>query len=99
MELGATVCSFKAPRCLLCPVQQKCVAFLKGMQESLPSVKKRQETVRVLLFAVVQRNRNGKVLLRQEKGLWEFPMYDELPRGSFTTAEPAGIPSRITGWR
>ena len=86
MELGATVCSFKAPRCLLCPVQQKCVAFLTGMQESLPRVKKRQETVRVLLFAVVQRNRSGKVLMRQEKGLWEFPMFSELPAGAFAMA-------------
>jgi A/G-specific adenine glycosylase len=82
MELGATVCSFKAPRCLLCPVQTKCVAFLTGMQDSIPSVKKRPETIRVLLFAVVQRNRKGMVLMRQQKGLWEFPMLNELPAGS-----------------
>src|SRR5262249_47382341 len=27
MELGAKVCSFKAPRCLVCPMQASCVAF------------------------------------------------------------------------
>jgi adenine-specific DNA glycosylase len=52
------------------------------MQDSIPSVKKRPETIRVLLFAVVQRNRKGMVLMRQQKGLWEFPMLNELPAGS-----------------
>jgi len=84
MELGATVCSFKAPRCLLCPVQKACVAFRTGMQDSIPSVKKRTESVRVLLFAVVQRNRKDLVLMRQQKGLWEFPMFNELAPGSLT---------------
>ena len=53
MELGAKVCSFKSPRCLICPVQASCVAFRTGMQEQIPPVKKRPATVHVHLFAVV----------------------------------------------
>jgi A/G-specific adenine glycosylase len=83
MELGATVCSFKAPRCLVCPVQSSCVAFKTGMQAVIPPVKKRPETVRVQVFAVVC-GKNGRHLMRQSKGLWEFPMFNELPAGELT---------------
>jgi A/G-specific adenine glycosylase len=83
MELGATVCSFKAPRCLLCPVQAFCMAYKTGMQAMIPPVKKRPETVRVLLFAVVH-EQDGRRLMRQTKGLWEFPTFSELPAGTFT---------------
>ena len=85
MELGATVCSFKAPRCLLCPVQRFCVAYKTGMQAIIPPTKKRPETVRVLLFAVVQ-EKNGRHLMRQTRGLWEFPTFNEVPTGTLAHA-------------
>jgi len=81
MELGATVCSFKAPRCLVCPVQLSCIAYKTGTQLVIPAVKKRPETVRVQLVAIVQEE-NGRHLMRQSKGLWEFPMFNELPAGT-----------------
>jgi A/G-specific adenine glycosylase len=84
MELGATVCSFKSPRCLVCPVNRQCVAFKTGTQDQIPVVKKRPETIRVLLFAVVP-HRNGLYLMKQQKGLWEFPMFGELPSGTLTS--------------
>ena len=83
MELGATVCSFKAPRCLVCPVNGACVACKTGTQDQIPVVKKRPETIRVVLFAVVQES-GGRHLMRKQKGLWEFPMFGELPSGSLT---------------
>lgn len=36
MELGATVCTPRAPQCLLCPVQGHCAAFAAGIQERIP---------------------------------------------------------------
>lgn len=83
MELGATVCSFKAPRCLVCPVQSVCVAYKTGKQQEIPPVKKRPATVRVQLFAVVQ-EKGGRYLMKQSRGLWEFPMYNEVPEGKLT---------------
>jgi A/G-specific adenine glycosylase len=80
MELGATVCSFKAPRCLMCPVQGVCVAFKTGKQQQIPAVKKRPATVRVQLFAVVESKRQLS-LMKQTRGLWEFPMFNEIPKG------------------
>ena len=80
MELGATVCSFRAPRCLVCPVQTACIAYKTGKQLVIPPVKKRPETVRVQLFAIVQ-EKNGRHLMKLSRGLWEFPMFSELPAG------------------
>jgi len=37
MELGATICSFRSPRCLLCPIQTTCAAFKTGMQDRIPT--------------------------------------------------------------
>jgi len=85
MELGATVCSFKAPRCLVCPVQDECVAYKTGKQLEIPPVKKRPETVRIQLFAVLQAH-NGRHLMKLARGLWEFPMFSELPAGALTRA-------------
>jgi A/G-specific adenine glycosylase len=84
MELGAKVCSFRSPRCLICPVQGSCAAFKTGMQEKIPPVKKRPETVHVHLFAVVHR-KGARYLLKPVDGMWEFPMFPELPTGSFKT--------------
>ena len=81
MELGAKVCSFKSPRCLICPVQAFCVAFKTGAQETIPKLKKRPKTIPVQLVAVVQQQ-NGRYLMRLSDGLWEFPMFNDLPSGS-----------------
>jgi A/G-specific adenine glycosylase len=83
MELGAKVCSFKSPRCLLCPVQAYCVAFRTGMQDKIPPVKKRPATVHVHLFAIMHK-RGDRYLMRHVDGMWEFPMFSELPAGAMT---------------
>ncbi|PYS04530.1 MAG: A/G-specific adenine glycosylase [Acidobacteria bacterium] len=82
MELGAKICSFKSPRCLLCPVQSSCIAFRVGMQDKIPPVKKRPATVHVHLFAVVHK-KDDRYLMKPADGMWEFPMFSALPAGSF----------------
>src|SRR5438477_3190069 len=69
MELGAMVCSFRSPRCLICPVQSSCAAFKTGMQENIPPVKKRQATVHVHLFALVHR-KGERCLMKPAGGMW-----------------------------
>jgi A/G-specific adenine glycosylase len=83
MELGAKVCSFKAPRCLICPLQTSCAAFKTGLQEEIPPVKKRPATVHVHLCAVVFR-KGDRYLMKAADGMWEFPMLSDLPEGNFT---------------
>ena len=82
MELGATICTFKAPKCAACPLHARCKAYAGGNPESIPSPRKRQKTVQVRFLAVIDRNKRG-FLMREADGLWEFPTFDELPDGSF----------------
>lgn len=60
MELGATICTPRSPRCLLCPVAKFCRARKLGLQDVIPEKRKKRATVSVLLAAAVlvdQRNR------------------------------------------
>src|SRR5262249_6632238 len=38
MELGATVCTPRAPSCLLCPLSADCRARAEGLQDAVPTV-------------------------------------------------------------
>ena len=78
MDLGASICLSKKPRCLLCPLREICQAYQRGVQEQLPVLKTKAEIPHYTVTAAVIR-RDGKVLLakRPSKGLlggmWEFP--------------------------
>jgi A/G-specific adenine glycosylase len=78
MDLGATICVVKKPRCLLCPIQEICLANQLGVQEQRPVLKIKAEISHYTVTAAVIQ-KNGKVLLakRPSKGLlggmWEFP--------------------------
>jgi A/G-specific adenine glycosylase len=43
MDLGATICSPKKPRCLLCPLMEICQARVNGTQEQRPVLKPKKE--------------------------------------------------------
>jgi A/G-specific adenine glycosylase len=79
MDLGATICTPRSPRCMLCPWQDVCVAYAKGLTEVLPHrAEKREKPLRRGIAFVLERA-DGAVLLRKraEKGLlgglWEVP--------------------------
>lgn len=36
MDLGSTICTFKEPKCLLCPLESMCIAQLNGKAAGLP---------------------------------------------------------------
>jgi A/G-specific adenine glycosylase len=63
MELGATLCAPKSPRCLLCPVTQFCEGRKLGIAESLPDRRLKHATVEVTLAAGVFADENGWTLL------------------------------------
>ncbi len=71
MDLGATICVPRAPRCLVCPWSGACEARARGLAEDLPrKLAKRARPVRhgVAFFLM---DRDGAILLRRrpEKGL------------------------------
>jgi A/G-specific adenine glycosylase len=78
MELGATLCSPRQPRCLLCPWQAECAARRAGRQETFPQKLKRPVSRKSKQVAIVIAHR-GRFLIvhRSEQPLlrdfWEFP--------------------------
>jgi len=78
MDLGATICIPKNPRCLICPLMKVCQARQHGTQNLRP-VKLPKKEVPHHIHAAGVIMREGEVLLarRPSKGLlggmWEFP--------------------------
>ena len=84
MELGATICTPRAPLCAQCPVQKHCSAFANGTQLERPAPKVAKAIPTREFNTVILRDSNGRVLLRQRPetgllaGLWEFPEIEQL---------------------
>jgi A/G-specific adenine glycosylase len=76
IELGATLCRPRNPRCLLCPWRDLCRAL--GRQEAFPAPRKRRTTPHYDVVAAATL-RDGRVLVARRMqdamlgGLWEFP--------------------------
>jgi A/G-specific adenine glycosylase len=78
MDLGASLCLARNPRCDACPVATDCVAFATGRVDELPGRKRsrRRPRRRASLLAVILR---GEVLLEKRPspgiwgGLWSLP--------------------------
>jgi A/G-specific adenine glycosylase len=80
MELGATVCLPRAPRCGQCPLADGCAARAAGRAEELPRPRRRPAPVAVRQVAAVVGGPDGALLLVRRDpgeavlpGLWEFP--------------------------
>ena len=76
MDLGAVVCTPRAPSCLMCPASAWCAAFHGGQQESLPVTPARRVVPRVEYAAFVAMC-EGRLLLARRRsrglfgGMWE----------------------------
>ena len=77
MELGATVCTARSPRCLLCPLSSECRARAAGEVEELPVREKRSRPRRVDWLSALVGTPRGFCLVRTEsganRGLWDLP--------------------------
>jgi A/G-specific adenine glycosylase len=79
MDLGATICTPKNPRCMLCPWQEACIAYAKDLADVLPRRAEKPEKPLRRGVAFYLERADGAVLLRKraEKGLlgglWEVP--------------------------
>ncbi len=78
MELGATVCVPRQPRCDVCPVEDLCAARAAGRECELPRPKRRAAVVDVELeLAIVERDGRWLLVRRAGEGrlggLWELP--------------------------
>ncbi|MDO9302925.1 MAG: A/G-specific adenine glycosylase, partial [Anaerolineales bacterium] len=82
MDLGATICIPKNPRCLLCPLMKICESCKNGTQELRPVLKPKKAVphyVHAAAVIVEQIDNLSHVLLAQRPskgllgGMWEFP--------------------------
>ena len=77
MEMGATMCTPKNPKCLLCPVREGCMGFAQGIAQELPhKAKKKAQRVENRAVLLVFCENRVLIVKRQEKllgGLFVFP--------------------------
>ena len=77
MEMGATMCTPKNPKCLLCPVREGCMCFAQGIAQELPhKAKKKAQRVENRAVLLVFCENRVLIVKRQEKllgGLFVFP--------------------------
>lgn len=79
MDLGAMVCTRTKPACILCPLQNSCLAHNMGEETRFPGPKpKKAKPERAVIMLMVV-NQQGEVLLEKRPptgiwgGLWGFP--------------------------
>ncbi len=78
MELGATLCVPRAPRCLLCPLAAVCEARAQGREAELPHMGKKAEPLAERRLALVATHGDSVLLARRRTelrfgGMWEPP--------------------------
>ena len=79
MELGATICTPKAPACNECPLHPDCAAFAGGDPEAFPVASKKKPTPHYEIAVGVVVDVQERVLIQKRPegamlgGLWEFP--------------------------
>jgi A/G-specific adenine glycosylase len=102
MDLGATVCTPKGPRCVICPLMADCRARKLGIAEDLPRrTPKALKPVRRGLAFVLAR-KDGAILLRKRPANGLLGGMDEVPsspwrEGTFIAAQAlaeAPVPAR-----
>lgn len=88
MELGATVCTPRKPKCGLCPWRADCAARVAGIAEDLPA--KQEKRAKPVRYGKVFWITNGKgqflIHKREEKGLYGS-MY-QLPTTEWISDKP-----------
>jgi A/G-specific adenine glycosylase len=90
MELGATVCTPRQPRCAACPLRASCLADARGLSEQIPAVRRKiaQPVEELWAAAILWR---GRLLLERRPetgllaGMWCLPL---LPRTSAAADTP-----------
>ncbi len=102
MDLGATVCTPRAPACPGCPVRGLCAAFRLGVQLERPLVPARRLAPTHFYVAGVVRKR-ARVLITQRPpegllgGLWAFPAVPVLKAADHGETGPGQLRRGLRG--
>lgn len=80
MDMGATLCTRSKPACLLCPLQDDCLAHAEGRETHYPVKAKKQPKPSKFSNALLIEDIDGKILWLQRPdngiwgGLWSLPL-------------------------
>ena len=96
MDLGATVCTPRAPACVLCPLAEGCAARASGLPERFP-VKPTKRARPQRFGTVFWLERQGHVLLVRRPARGLLGGMRALPTGPWSEAPPdiAGAPAEV----
>jgi A/G-specific adenine glycosylase len=104
MDLGATICTPKSPRCVICPLMQTCRARKLGIAEELPrrAPKAERPTRRGLAFVLARKD--GAILLRKRPAQGLLGGMDEVPsspwrEGKLVIAEALKLAPVPANWK
>jgi A/G-specific adenine glycosylase len=106
MELGATLCTPRAPACDRCPLGRDCTARRLGSTERLPELRARARPTEVRVASAVVRRKNRVLVVREPNGaprwagLHVFPYValgsgERAERGALRAARAYGVRARI----
>lgn len=72
IELGALICTPRAPKCDRCPLRSSCLAHAKGRTGSIPRPRPAARRTPVYCASVIVRDSRGRLLIEQrpDTGLW-----------------------------
>ena len=72
MDFGAIQCTPQSPRCLVCPLQESCVALRTGQVDTLPvKLKKLKVKTRHLIYIYIRYNGETAIHRRGEGDIWQ----------------------------
>ena len=80
MDMGATLCTRSKPACLLCPLQEDCLAHAQGRETDYPVKAKKQPKPSKFSNALLIKDMAGNILWLQRPdngiwgGLWSLPL-------------------------
>jgi len=83
MDLGATLCTRSRPACVICPLQDDCLARIQGRQDELPTPRPSKALPRREAVVLVLRDGDGRILLQRRApagvwaSLWSLPQFDD----------------------
>jgi A/G-specific adenine glycosylase len=95
MDLGATVCLPRQPRCLVCPLEADCVARRSGRTAELPVKSRRLQRGARSNALLWLRHRDDVLLVRRPErgvwaGLWSLPELSDLAAARAQAAQWSG---------
>ncbi|KAA8997162.1 A/G-specific adenine glycosylase [Paenibacillus spiritus] len=106
MEHGAMTCTPKSPRCLVCPVMERCAGRLAGRENELPVKSKAKPPRPETRLAALVEGRGahaGKVLIRQRPAqgllarMWELPHWPAPEESGASERPRTGTGTRRSG--